>query len=90
MFSSEGLKCLDPSYFSVITTDAYDVMIVSGNTGYYQYLHKPEYPDQGTEIIIYKHKDSHPYHQNGRANTLCQVVRGIRKHDRWQMKGRKW
>lgn len=32
MFSSEDLKCLDPRYFSVITTDAYDVTIMSRNT----------------------------------------------------------
>ena len=32
MFSNEDLKCLDPEYFSIITTDAYDVTIMSRNT----------------------------------------------------------
>ena len=88
MFSNEDLKCLDPEYFSIITTDAYDVTIMSRNTGHYWYLHNPEYPEQGTVIIFHKHKASHPYHQHGRADTLRQAVRGIRKHDRWQMNGR--
>lgn len=87
MFSSEDMKCLDPQYFSIIVTDAYDVTIMSRNTGHYWYLHNPE---QGTVIIFHKHKASHPYHQHGRANTLRQAVRSIRGHDRWQMNGRKW
>jgi hypothetical protein len=33
MFSNEDLKCLDPAYFFIITTDAYDVTIMSRNTG---------------------------------------------------------
>ena len=37
MFSNEDLKCLDPEYFSIITTDAYDVTIMSRNTGHYWY-----------------------------------------------------
>lgn len=45
MFSNEDLKCLDPKYFSIITTDAYDVTIMSRNTGHYWYLHNPEYPE---------------------------------------------
>ena len=89
MFSSEDLKSLDLQYFSIISTDAYDVTIMSRNTGHYWYLHNPEYPEKGTVIIFHKHKASHPYHQHGRANTLRQAVRGIRKHDRWQMNGRK-
>ena len=52
MFSNEDLKCLDPKYFSIITKDAYDVTIMSRNTGHYWYLHNPEYPEQGTVIII--------------------------------------
>ena len=63
MFSNEDLKCLDPAYFFIITTDAYEVTIMSRNTGHYWYLHNPEYPDQGTVIIFHKHKASHPYEQ---------------------------
>ena len=93
MFSNEDLKCLDPKYFSIITTDAYDVTIMSRNTGYYWYLHNPEYPEQGTVIIFHSyHADRSGrvrYHLHGRANTLRQAVRSIRGHDRWQMNGRK-
>ena len=56
MFSSEDLKSLDPQYFSIISTDAYDVTIMSRNTGHYWYLHNPEYPEKGTVIIFHKHK----------------------------------
>ena len=88
MFSNDDLMWLVPAYFSIITTDAYDVTIKSRNTGHYWYLHNLEYPDQGTVIIFHKHKTSHPYHQHGRANTLRQAVRGIRRHDKWQLMGR--
>ena len=64
MFSSEDLKCLDPEYFSIIIADAYDVTVMSRNTGHYWYLHNPEYPEKGTVIIFHKHKASHPYHEH--------------------------
>lgn len=47
MFNSEDLKCLDPKYFNIITTAAYDVTIMSRNTGHYWHLHNPEYPEHG-------------------------------------------
>lgn len=71
MFSNDDLKCLDPKYFSIITTDVYDATSMSKNTEHYWYLHNPE---RGTVIIFHKHKASHPYHQHGRANTLQQAV----------------
>ena len=90
MFSKQELKSLDRKYFTVIAADEYDVTVMSRNTGHYWYIHNPEYPGTGSWIIFHKHKASHPYHQHGRADTLRQAVRGIRKHDRWQMNGRKW
>ena len=78
MFRNEDLKFLDPHYFNFITRDAYDVMIMSMNTGHYWYLHNPEYRES---VIIYdKHKAFHPYRQHGRANSLRQAVRSIREH----------
>ena len=94
MFNAEDLKCLDPHYFSIISTDAFDVTIMSRNTGHYWYLHNPEYPEQGTVIIFHKHKASHPNlrrpQKQAAAPALRQAVRGIRKQDKWQMNGRKW
>ena len=55
MFSNEDLKCLDPEYFSIIIADAYDVTVMSKNTGHYWYLHNPEYPEKRTAIIFHKH-----------------------------------
>lgn len=88
MFDANGLKCLDPKYFNIIVTDAYDVTIMSRNTGHYWYLHNPEHPEKGTVIIFHKHEAFHPYHQHGRANTLRQAVRSIQGHDKWQISGR--
>ena len=28
--------------------------------------------------------------QHGRANTLRQALKGIKRHDKWQLNGRKW
>ena len=74
VFSTEDLKVLDPKYFSIIAVDAYDVTIMSRNTGHIWYIHNPEYSRKGTCIIFHKHKASHPYHQHGQANTLRQAV----------------
>ena len=62
---------------------------MSRNTGHYWYIHNPEYLGEGTVVIFHKHKFSQPYHQHGRANALRQVVRGIKRHDKWQMEGEK-
>ena len=67
MFSTEELAALDRSYFSVICADAYDVTIMSKNTGHVWYIHNPEYPEPGNCIIFHKHRASHPYHRHGRA-----------------------
>ena len=92
MFDADDLKCLDPKYFNIIATDAYDVTIMSRNTGHYWYLHNPEYPEKGTVIIFHSHHADRSgrvrYHMHGRANTLRQAVLSIRGHDRWQMSGR--
>lgn len=93
MFSNDDLKCLEPKYFSIITTDVYDATSMSKNTEHYWYLHNPEYPEKGTVIIFHSHhadrSDRVQYHLHSRVNALRQAVRGIRKHDRWQMNGRK-
>jgi len=88
MFDAADFSALDPKYFSIIFTDAFDVTVMSRNTGHYWFIHNPEYPTPGTCILFHKHKASHPYHQHGRANSLKQAVRSIQSHDRWQMQGR--
>ena len=78
MFSPEDLQSLDRNYFSVIVADEYDVTIMSRNTGHFWYLHNPEYPEKGTIILFHS-----------RGNSLGQVVRSIKSHDRFQLNGRK-
>lgn len=77
MFNSEDLKCLNLKYFNIITTNAYDVTIMSRNVGHYWYLHNPKYLEQRMVIIFHKHKASHPYHQQGMTNNLRQVVQNV-------------
>ena len=89
MFSPEELQSLDRNYFSVIVADEYDVTIMSRNTGHFWYLHNPEYPEKGTIILLHKHKAGDKYHLHGRGNSLGQVVRSIKSHDRFQLNGRK-
>ena len=89
MFSPEELQSLDRSYFSIIVADEYDVTIMSRNTGHFWYLHNPEYPEKGTIILFHKHKAGDKYHLHGRGNSLGQVVRSIKSHDRFQLNGRK-
>ena len=90
MFSPEDLRSLDRNYFSVIVADEYDVTIMSRNTGHFWYLHNPEYPERGTVILFHRHNGCLPYHFQRRENSLRTAVRYIRKHDRYQMNGRKW
>lgn len=59
------------------------------NTGHFWYLHNPEYPEKGTIILFHKHKADDKYHLRGRGNSLGQVVRSIKSHDRFQLNGRK-
>ena len=44
MFDATDLSALDPNYFSIIFTDAFDVTVMSRNTGHYWFIHNPEYP----------------------------------------------
>lgn len=88
MFDAESLAKLDVDYFNVIVTDGRDVTIQSKNTGHYWYLHCAEYPTEEACVIFHKHSYSSPYHQHGRARTLQQALRNIKRHDAWQLRGR--
>lgn len=89
VFNREDLECLDPGYFEIIYMDDRDVTIMSRNTRHIWYIHNPEYPLPGSCVIFHKHKVSHPYHQHGRSSALQQAVRSIKRHNKWQMGGRR-
>ena len=89
MFDTRQFDKISPQYFNIILLSKHDVTIQSRNTGHYWYLHNTDYPVEGNCVIFHKHKASHPYHLHGSARTLQQAVRSIRKHDQWQMNGRK-
>ena len=90
MFSTEELNSLDRKYFNVIAVNDYDVTIMSRNTGHYWYLHNPEYPEVDTIVLFHRHNGNLPYHFQRHEKNLRTAVRYIRKHDRFQMNGRKW
>ncbi len=90
MFSTEDFKWLDPKYFNIITAGDYDVTVKSRNTGHYWYIHNPEYPEKGLVILFHAHTIERPFHYQRRESSLRTAVRYIKKHDRFQMNGRKW
>ena len=89
MFSTEELLSLDRLYFDVICADAYDVILMSKNTGHVWYIHNPEYPEPGDCIIFHKHHVSDQYHTHSRSCSLGSALRQIRVHDAFQLNGRK-
>lgn len=89
MFSTEELLSLDRSYFDVICADAYDVTIMSKNTGHVWYIHNPEYSEPGICTVFHKHRAALPYHRHSQAKSLQQAVKSIQGHDAFQMNGRK-
>ena len=56
-FDANELSVLDPKYFSIIFTDAFDVMIMSRNTGHFWFIHNPEYGAQKTNRSLTSKSD---------------------------------
>jgi uncharacterized protein YozE (UPF0346 family) len=52
MFDATDLSALDPKYFSIIFTDAFDVTIMSRNTGHY--AHPAPSFDGGIAMSFYR------------------------------------
>lgn len=88
MFDAKELDSLDPNYFTIIYKEHFDVTIRSKNTRHFWSLHSPDCPE-GIVVIFHSHH-AEPYHMHGRTRTLRQAVRGIKRHDKWQMNDRKW
>ena len=86
MINAEDMKWVDTKYFTIIARDEVDLTIRSNNTGHYWYIHSPE---QGILVLFHRHSGDLPYHYQRRENTVHTAVRYIRKHDRFQMNGRK-
>ncbi len=89
MFDMNELESLDTTYFSVLYKDPFDITIRSKNTGHFWSLHSPDCPENNVVVIFHSHH-AEPFHMHGRTHTLRQAVRGIKRHDKWQMNGRKW
>ena len=89
MFDMKELEALDTTYFSVLYKDPFDITIRSKNTGHFWTLHSPDCPENNVVVIFHSHH-AEPFHIHGRTRTLRQAVRGIKRHDKWQMNGRRW
>ena len=81
MFSAEQLSGIDGKYFNIICADGLDVTIQSRNTGHWWYLHCTDYPIEENCVIFHKYKVSHSYHLHGKAGSLSQAIKSIKKHD---------
>ena len=89
MYTRQELEEIDRRYFEVIIADEYDVILMSRNTRHVWYLRNVELSDGEVTIILHKHQVSDPYHAHGRNRTMKQAIRDIKKHDLFQMNGRK-
>ena len=89
MYTRQELEAIDRSYFEVIIADEYDVTLMSRNTRHIWHLRNVELPDGEVTVILHKHQVSDPYHVHGRSRTMKQAIRYIKKHDLFQMNGRK-
>ena len=89
MYTRQELEEIDRRYFEVIIADEYDVILMSRNTRHVWYLRNVELPDGEVTVILHKHQVSDPYHAHGRSRTMRRAIWGIKKHDLFQMNGRK-
>lgn len=89
MFNAKDFEVISADYFNIICTSEFDVTVQFKNTGHFWYLHNVTQPNKNACVIFHKHKCSHPYHLHGRAKTFREAIRSIKRHDIWQMKGRK-
>lgn len=89
MYTRQELEAIDRSYFEVIIADEYDVTLMSRNTLHIWHFRNVELLDGEATVILHKHQISDPYHVHGRSRTMKRAIRDIKKHDLFQMNGRK-
>ena len=89
MYTRQELNAIDRSYFEVIIADEYEVTLMSRNTRHVWHLRNVELLDGEVTVILHKHHVSDSYHAHGRSRTMKQAIRYIKKHDLFQMNGRK-
>ena len=89
MYTRQELEAIDRSYFEVIIADEYDVTLMSRNTLHIWHFRNVELLDGEATVILHEHQISDPYHVHGRSRTMKRAIRDIKKHDLFQMNGRK-
>ena len=89
MYTRQELNAIDRSYFEVIIADEYEVTLMSRNTRHVWHLRNVELLDGEATVILHKHQASDPYHAHSRSRTMKRAIRDIKKHDLFQMNGRK-
>lgn len=89
MYTNAELAAIDRKYFVVILADGYDVAVMSKNTHHMWRLHCVELSDGDLTVLFHSHKSTTPYHFQRHERSMGTAIRYIRKHDIWQMNGRK-
>ena len=90
MISEKELKYIDPKYFAIISVSDYDITVKSKNTGHFWYIHDPDCSERNILALFHSHHGgSEPYHFQRHEPNVRQIVRYIRKHDAFQMNGRR-
>ena len=89
MYTRQEPEAIDRSHFEVIIADEYDVTLMSRNTRHIWHLRNVELLDGEATVILHKHQASDPYHAHGRSRTMKRAIRDIKKHELFQMNGRK-
>ena len=91
MFTKEDFSDIDTVYFSVKSFTGYHIILKSKNTGHIWDIYYRPFPGGHSLVIHHKHKEKDPFHQQPyfHPRTLEEAQDMIKKHDTWQLKGRK-
>ena len=85
MFNTKELKDIDCTHFDIINAGCFSVTLRSKDTGHYWHIVHLQYPTITSCRIQHKHKQSHPFHNQGSTPTLGQAIAEIKAHDYYHL-----
>ena len=85
MFSKRDIAEIDTEYFSVLSTNAFQVTIKSNCTGHEWHILSRQDQVHGrtihTCIIYHRHNRRVGFHLHGQASNLAEAIQKIKNHD---------